>query len=68
MISRCDRCCDRLICLVPINDLTVIRWYARYVGCYLSRLDRGSGVLTILQKVFTGEVAGKVDAGSGKKN
>ena len=47
--ERCDRFCEDLGNLVPINNLGELRWYA---GCHYSR-DRVAGLLTISQKSFT---------------
>ena len=46
--DRCDRFGEDLNCLVPINNLGELRWYA---GCHYSR-DRINGLLTIFAKYF----------------
>ena len=46
--ERCDRFCEELNQLVPINNLGELRWYA---GCHYSR-DKVTGLLTISQKSF----------------
>ena len=60
--ERCDRFCEDLSHLVPINNLGELRWYA---GCYYSR-DKVTGLLTTSHKCFTektdkqfGLIAGK---------
>ena len=62
--DRCDRFGEDLNCLVPINNLGELRWYA---GCHYSR-DRINGLLTISQKAFTGTLVEKYGVVSGKKN
>ena len=53
--SRCDRFCEDLNKLVPINNLGELRWYA---GCHFSR-DKKKGLLTISQKAFTDKIVEK---------
>ena len=43
--ERCDRFCEHLNHLVPINNLGELRWYA---GCHYSR-DKVAGLLTTSQ-------------------
>lgn len=46
--ERCDRFCEDLNRVVPINNVGELRWYA---GCHYSR-DKVAGLLTISQKSF----------------
>ena len=46
--ERCDRFCEDLNHLAPINNLGEPRWYA---GCHYSR-DKVVGLLTVSQKAF----------------
>ena len=46
--ARCDKFCEDLNRLVPINNLGELRWYP---GCRCSR-DCDSGTLTISQQSF----------------
>ena len=52
---RCDRLCEGLNKLVPIDHLGELRWYA---GCHFSR-EKSKGLLTILQKAFTDKIVEK---------
>ena len=62
--SRCDRFCEDLNELVPINNIGELTWYA---GCHYSR-DRANGMLTISQKTFTDQLVDKYGVTLGKKN
>ena len=62
--SRGYRFGEDLNCLVPINNLGELRWYA---GCHYSR-DRSNGLLAISQKVFTDTLVEKYGVVSGEKN
>ena len=53
--ERCDRFCEDLNRLVPINNLGELSWYA---GCNFSR-DRVKGTLTISQKAFAEKLVEK---------
>ena len=58
----CDQFCEDLNCLVPINDLGELRWYA---GCRCSR-DWDTGTLTTSQQASAENTAAKFGVSSGR--
>ena len=60
--ERCDRFCEDLNHLVPINNLGELRWYA---GCHSSR-DKVAGLLTISQMSFTEKTVNQFDMTAGR--
>ena len=60
--ERCDRFCEDLSHLVPINNLGELRWYA---GCYYSR-DKVTGLLTISQMSFTKKTVNQFGVTTGR--
>ena len=62
--DRCDRLCDYLNRLVPINDLGKLRWCA---GCRISR-DWEAGTWTISQLSFAENTAAQFNVNSSRTN
>ena len=60
--ARCDRFCEDLNRLVPINNLGELWWYA---GCRFSR-DWDAGTLKISQQAFAENTAASFDVSSGR--
>ena len=60
--ERCDRFCEDLNHLVPINNLGELRWCA---GCHSSR-DKVAGLLTISQMSFTEKTVNQFGVTAGR--
>ena len=60
--ERCDRFCEDLNHLVPINNLGELRWYA---GCHYS-WDKVAGLLTISHMSFTEKTVNQFGVTAGR--
>ena len=61
--SRCDKFCDDLNRLVPINNLKELKWHA---GCRFSR-DFEAGTSKISQQAFAENTAAMFSVSSGRR-